>query len=356
MTPRLANLPRVLALATAALLLAACGGRDNALDPAGVQAGRISHQWWLFFSIVTFVYVAVMIALIIALLKHRGLSATADATKNDAPDLQPDEARESRMRYTIAGLVAVTTMILFIFLLSDWFTGRALSAYPLNPMRIQLTGRQWWWEARYTVFPWERGGGQPSGYITTANELHIPVGTPVLLELASRDVIHSFWIPQLHGKKDLIPGEQATTWLQADKPGTYVGRCAEYCGEQHANMQIWVVAESQDDFNKWLAKMRQSAADPQEQRLQKGRAVFLNYSCVMCHTVQGTPANGRVGPDLTHVASRQRIAAGTLEWNRQNVRDWILNPQAIKPGTRMPRNTLRAEDLDPLLDWLETLK
>jgi cytochrome c oxidase subunit 2 len=305
-----------------------------------------------------------MIGLIVALLRRRGAAtvATVGAGGKAAdlpeplPDLRPDEARESRMRQTIAGLVAATVLILFIFLLADWFTGRAMSAPPQNPMRIELTGRQWWWEARYTHFPGEPGGGTPNGYITTANELHIPVGTPVLLELASRDVIHSFWIPRLHGKKDLIPGEASSTWLQADKPGTYMGRCAEYCGEQHANMQIWIVAEPLEDFKKWLDGQRKTAAEPAQQRLAQGRAVFLNYSCVMCHTVLGTPANGRVGPELTHVASRQRIAAGTLEFSRQNLYDWIANPQAIKPGTRMPRNTLPPEDMDVLLDWLETLK
>lgn len=326
-----------------------CSERQNALAPAGVEAERISHQFWCFVTIASGVYLVVMAVLAVALARRR-------ARDDGKPEIQQDAGRERRMGRTIVGAIGVTTVILFAFLLSDFFTGRVLSAQPSNPMKIQVTGHQWWWEVRYEKFPWEPGGGTASGMITGANEIHVPVGQPVLIELVSHDVIHSFWVPQLNGKKDLIPGQPTTTWIRADREGTYFGQCAEYCGEQHANMRIWVVAQPEAEFRAWLASQRQSAGDPVAERLRRGRAVFLGASCVLCHTVEGTPANGAVGPNLTHVASRQRIAAGTLANNRGNLGGWISDPQQIKPGVQMPQNNLPPDDLQALLDWIETLK
>jgi cytochrome c oxidase subunit 2 len=337
------------------LTLAAVGGvggcnkDSNALLPAGLEADRISTEWWFFFTVACFVYILVMAVLIVALARRR-------KNNDQQPDIHADGPRERRVGRTIVGAVTITAVILIAFLLSDFLTGRVLSAKPHNPMRIRVSGHQWWWEVRYTSFPWEPGGGTPSGMVTGANEIHVPVGRPVLIDLDSSDVIHSFWIPQLNGKKDLVPGQPTTTWIQADRPGTYFGQCAEYCGFQHANMHIWVVAQPEDEFRQWLDRQRKSADDPVAQRLQHGRAVFLGNSCVLCHTVQGTPANGAVGPNLTHVAGRQRIAAGTLVNNRGNLAGWITDPQRIKPGVQMPRNNLSPDDLNALLDWIETLK
>jgi cytochrome c oxidase subunit 2 len=340
----------LLLAATAALpAVGGCNKDSNALLPAGLQADRISTEWWFFFTVACFVYIIVMTVLIVALARRR-------KDNSPQPDTHSDGPRERQVRRTIVGAVTITTVILIAFLLSDFFTGRVLSAKPENPMRIRVSGHQWWWEIRYTNFPWEPGGGNPSDIVTGANEIHVPVGRPVLIDLDSRDVIHSFWIPQLNGKKDLIPGQPTTTWIQADRPGTYFGQCAEYCGYQHANMHIWVVAQPEAELRHWLEQQRKSAADPEAQRLKKGRAVFLGNSCVLCHTVQGTPANGAVGPNLTHVASRQRIAAGTLVNNRGNLAGWISDPQRIKPGVQMPQNNLSPDDLNALLDWIETLK
>jgi cytochrome c oxidase subunit 2 len=192
--------------------------------------------------------------------------------------------------------------------------------------------------------------------VTTANEIHIPVGRVVHFKLRSNDVIHSFWVPNLHGKTDLIPGHIADTWIRADRAGTYRGQCAEFCGYQHAHMALTVVAETEGQFRNWYAAQLQSAIQPATQQQARGRQVFLSSTCIMCHRIQGTDAGGAVGPDLTHIASRQTIAAATLENTREHLRQWILDSQAIKPGNRMPPNPLNAEDLEALLDYLQTLK
>jgi cytochrome c oxidase subunit 2 len=342
-------------LAAAAAAGGCAGNGRSALDPAGVQAGRISGQWWFFLGTAVVVYVIVMAVLLAAILRRRGRAGEGARAADDAPIIAPDPARDRRITRTIVGGIAVTTVILFVFLVADFVTGRALSATPADPLKIKVVGHQWWWEVQYTHIPWEPGGGYPWGIVNTANEIHIPVGQPVLVELDSRDVIHSFWVPRLNGKKDLIPGQPTSTWIQADQPGTFMGQCAEYCGLQHANMMIWVVAEPREQFEQWLASQRQAAGEAAA-RQARGRAVFLGTSCALCHTVQGTPANGRAGPDLSHVASRQRIAAGALENTRGSLGGWIADPQRIKPGAKMPPNPLPPDDLKALLDWLETLK
>src|SRR5439155_1916968 len=161
-----------------------------------------------------------------------------------------------------------------------------------------------------------------------------------------RDVIHSFWVPNLNGKRDLIPGYTTAIWLQADRAGVYRGQCAEFCGRQHANMALTLVAESQDEFDRWLGAERQSAREPETDAERRGREVLETRQCSVCHTVRGTAAQGRVAPDLTHLATRQTIAAGTLPNTRGHLAGWIIDPQTIKPGNQMPRNLLAAEELE----------
>jgi cytochrome c oxidase subunit 2 len=295
------------------------------------------------------VYVWVIFVLLVAIARRRG-------AKNDSRTVPSEPTRERRILQVISGAIGATILILFAFLLIDLFTGQALAAMPNDPLKIKIIGHQWWWEVRYLHFPGEPNGGEPHGIFNAANEIHIPAGQPVLFELESQDVNHSFWVPALHGKKDLIPGQQASIWLQADKPGVSMGQCAEYCGEQHANMMLWIVAQSKGDFQQWVQQQRTSVSDPVQDRLKRGRAVFLGASCIICHTVQGTPAQGHIGPDLTHVAGRTRIAAGAIDFSRNNLALWITDPQSIKPGTKMPQNKLSADDLQALLDWMETLK
>jgi cytochrome c oxidase subunit 2 len=218
----------------------------------------------------------------------------------------------------------------------------------VDELTVDVTGHQWWWEIHYP------GAGHEAS-VTTANEIHIPAGRRVRVRLTSRDVIHSFWVPALHGKMDLIPGRTTEIALQADRPGIHRGQCAEYCGTQHARMALWVIVDSPGDFAAWLDRERRPAAEPQEERARRGRAVFLAQSCAGCHAVRGTNV-GVGGPDLTHVASRRTLAAGTLDNVPGNLAGWVADPQALKPGSLMPRVPLDAGELHALVAYLGTLR
>jgi cytochrome c oxidase subunit 2 len=331
------------------LLLSGCRGVQSALDPAGPQAGSIGGLWWLMLYTLTAVFLLVMAVLVIAAFRPRGAYRGETAY---APDTKPEAGRERRMSRVVIGSVAATVVILFVLLVSSFLTGRSLysiAAGGESALTVKVTGYQWWWKVQYD--------NQNAGYIvTTANEIHIPVGRPVLFKLTSNDVIHSFWIPNLHGKTDLIPGHETTTWIRADRPGTFRGQCAEFCGHQHAHMAFTVVAETPDQFKSWYDAQLKPAAQPSTPEQARGQQVFMSSPCVMCHRIGGTDAGGVVGPDLTHVASRPTIAAGTLENKRGHLAGWVVDSQKIKPGNRMPPNNLEPEDLQALLDYLQSLK
>jgi cytochrome c oxidase subunit 2 len=195
-----------------------------------------------------------------------------------------------------------------------------------------------------------------SQIVVTANEIHIPVGRTVMIRGTSNDVIHSFWIPGLQGKRDLIPSHVTTEWLEADQPGKFRGQCAEFCGTQHAHMAMWVVAEPQDRFDEWMKHQLQPAPDPTDPELQHGRQVFLNSGCILCHSISGTDAHGQNAPDLTHFGSRLTIAAGTLPNNKGNLAGWIADPQNVKPGNYMATIPIASTDMQPLVDYLESLQ
>jgi len=192
--------------------------------------------------------------------------------------------------------------------------------------------------------------------VTTANEIHVPVGTPVVVLTNSADVIHSFWPPSITGKRDLMPGYSTAFWFQVDQPGVYRGQCAEFCGLQHAHMGFSIVAQSVSDFQAWQQQQLKPAAEPTDQELARGRAVFLTHTCLMCHTIRGTDAGSRVGPDLTHLASRKMIAAETLPNTTGALAGWIVDPQRIKPGARMTPNPLAPDDLQALVSYLRSLQ
>jgi cytochrome c oxidase subunit 2 len=240
---------------------------------------------------------------------------------------------------------------MFVFLVASFSAGRSMTADLANKngLNVEITGHQWWWEVRYQDV-------DASNIFTTANEIHIPVGVPVTFSLRATDVIHSFWVPNLAGKKDLIPGKINTIWLQADKPGVYRGQCAEYCGLQHARMALWVVAEPQEQFNAWRQSQTQTSVPPTGDSQKRGQQVFLSSTCVMCHAINGTPAGSNIGPNLTHIASRNMIGAATLSNTREHLAQWIKDSQSVKPGNRMPQNNLSDADLQALLDYLQTLK
>ncbi len=217
-----------------------------------------------------------------------------------------------------------------------------------KPLVIEITGQQWWWKARYL-------NDNPSKILTTADEFHIPVGRPVRIKLIGADVIHSFWVPALAGKTDTIPGQTNETWLQADKPGRYRGQCTQYCGQQHAHMAFYVVAEPPAQFEQWLKDQLQPAVAPATPAIAHDEQVFVEH-CGACHTVRGSMAGGSVAPDLTHLMSRDTLVAGMLQNTPGALAGWIADPPAVKPGTKMPDLYLSGPQLSAVTTYLETLK
>jgi cytochrome c oxidase subunit 2 len=265
-----------------------------------------------------------------------------------------DNSREPAQVYGSNQIeIAWTVIPILIVLVLSMATARAVvevqnKRQPADALKVTVIGHQWWWEFRY-----------PELGIVTANELHVPVSTsakPALtfLKLESADVAHSFWVPQLAGKTDLIPGITNTMWVDPRLEGIFLGNCAEYCGTQHANMLLRVIVESPEDFKKWAAAQKLGAAsDP---RLESARATFLSLSCINCHTVSGTTAKGTFGPDLTHLMSRANLGSGVVPNTPVNLRAWMKNPQAVKPGNLMPNMQLNSRELDEIVMYLSSLK
>jgi len=334
----------LLLLVVAPGLARAAAPAQSALDPAGIQAARIHDLWLLTLGLCSLVFAAVLAALLLALWRaQRGTAGTpADVTSLVYP--------EPRMKRNVLIAVGVSATLLFGLVLADVQTDRLLGRMPLNDaVHIEMTAHQWWWEARYD-------DADPSKMFTTANELHIPVGRPVIITLRSSDVIHTFWLPSLHGKKDMIPGRTSLIRLRADRAGVYRGQCAEFCGLEHALMAFLVTADDNERYEAWADAQRREASNVLDAQQSRGRQVFMERSCVMCHTVQGIGANALFGPDLTHVASRQTLASGVLPNDRQHLAAWITQPQKLKPGTNMPATALSPEELESLLAFIETLK
>jgi cytochrome c oxidase subunit 2 len=300
----------------------------------GFVAGREAWLGWMLLVI------AVVVVLVVSALVLAGALRRPEPVRVE----QEDEG----LRWIVIGGIVVPSLVLVVVLVLAVTTQAAIATPAGADLTVRVTGRQWWWEVRYL-------DRSPSLIATTANEIHIPVGRPVRLEVVSGDVIHSFWIPELAGKTDLIPGQENVMWLQADRPGVYHGQCAEYCGLQHAKMAMEVVAEPPDAFARWLARQRAPAAAPAGTDAAAGARVFATTACSLCHTVRGTMAGGRLGPDLTHLAGRRTIAAGTVANSRGNLLGWIENPQAFKPGTLMPAVPLDGRQLDDLTTYLQSL-
>jgi cytochrome c oxidase subunit 2 len=311
----------------------------STLNPASPQARLIDRLWDAMYVTAIVVFILVVAALLWAAFRRRGAPGPVDDTGRGRP-----------IRTAVLLATGLTVVTLFVFLVFDISVGRAITRNPgKRALQIRVTGHQWWWEIQYR-------DSLPKDWVTTANEIHIPVGRPVVFELRSTDVIHSFWPPNLSPKRDQIPGDENSLWFQADSVGVFRGLCAEFCGHQHAKMGFLVFAESPSNFARWLARERDTAATPTDSLTQRGREVFLGSSCVMCHAIAGTPAGSRIGPDLTHLAGRQTLAAGTLPNTRSNLTGWIVDPQAIKPGAKMPPNQFNGPDLLALVAYLESLR
>ena len=302
------------------------------LDPAGPGAARIEDLWWLLFWIAVAVFVVVISLMVFAVVRRK-----------DEADTRAEPRWGERM-IAIGGVAIPVVILAYVFMvsLSDI---RFLSATPpADALRVDVEGRLWWWEVRY-----------PGTTAVTANEIHIPTGEPVVLRLTTDDVIHSVWIPQLQAKTDMIPGRVNEMTIEADEPGTYRGQCAEFCGLQHARMAFFVIAHSPDDFQLWLANESDERRAPTTPEQRRGEEVFLTSTCVGCHAIRGTRAVADRGPDLTHLGTREYIAAGTVR-REHALAKFLLFPQTYKPGIKMPPTTFAPGELEALVAYLDSLE
>lgn len=313
-------------------------GIQSALNPKSSQAAQIAALWWVMLAVFTVVLLGVMVLL-------------AAAVSKRSKDGNPTELSEQQKRnMVLIGGVIIPVVVLFVFIAYSVVVGRYTASVPAETaVTIEIVGYQWWWDVRYKIKDRHLD-------VRTANEIHIPVGVQVKFVLESRDVIHSFWMPNFQGKIDLIPGRKNYTWVTANEPGVFRGQCAEFCGLQHAKMSFMVISETEEEFYAWLERETQPAREPTTPAQTRGREVFQTTSCTMCHTIRGTTALAEVAPDLTHIGSRRTLAAGTLPNTRGHLGGWLANPQSIKQGSRMPNLYLSNEELQALIAYLESLK
>ena len=328
-------------LATAAAKTATSStGLTNIFAPESTPAKSIFNLSVFVLVITAIIFVVVFTLLVYSVTKFRGNAANADREP-----AQVYGSTQIELAWTIIPILIVVVLFLA--------TARVIHAVqdaPQPPTTVQVTaiGHQFWWEFRYPGFG-----------IVTANELHIPVSdpthpTPTYLKLLSADTDHSFWIPQLAGKTDLIPNHPNSMWMDPHRTGVFLGQCAQYCGTQHAKMLLRVSVDTPEDFDDWVRAQQRPAI--QDEKVAAGRHVFETTACINCHAVGGSTANGRFGPDLTHLMSRETIASGAAENTKENLRLWIQKPDAIKPGSLMPAMQLSDENLDALVNYLETLQ
>jgi cytochrome c oxidase subunit II len=340
------NAPRRDRLCAALLLavvlpLAGCREKQSSLAPKSHQARDIASLfWWMMGG--AWLGLALVVGLLFWSWKRRNRRGFGDDTEGPKPG-------EQASWYVVValGIAMPIAVISTLFVISDLFVIKTTQApaATATKMTVEVVGHQWWWEVRYP--------GTPA---VTANEVHIPVRTPVRIVATTADVIHSFWVPQLNRKIDTIPGRRNAIELYADAPGRYRGACAEFCGLQHAHMDLYVFAQPEDAFRKWLANESRPASAPAGGAASEGARVFQDGSCSSCHAIRGTDANSDVGPDLTHVGSRTTLAAATIPNGDSSLRDWITDNQHIKPGNQMPDIRLPSSRLDALVAYLESLK
>jgi cytochrome c oxidase subunit 2 len=297
--------------------------------------------WWT-------IIVSVVVTLVITILVVWGVLRRRAGSGASALQGVPVVPSEGGARWIYYGL-AISIVPLLVTLV--WTVAVLAKVGPVparTPLEIDIGAMQFWWDAVYV-------GEDPDTRFHAANEIHIPVGQPVKLKLVSHDVIHSFWVPRLAGKMDVIPGQTNIVWIRADAPGVYRGQCAEFCGFQHAHMALEVVADPPDRFADWWRAQLRPAAPPRTPEQARGLAL-LEYRCALCHAVRGTRAGSAAAPDLTHLMSRRMIAAGTLPNNIPALSGWIQDPQGVKPGSLMPAQALSGPQLNDLRAYLETLR
>jgi cytochrome c oxidase subunit 2 len=325
---------------TLALACAGCTGPQSALDPRGDQAQHL-------LNLILFIVVACAIVWLLVV----GVLAVAMSRRRDGglEPREPGPATERRLTIAVGSAVIATGLVVTVFTIASYRTTRALDTSGSDALTIEVRGYQWWWNVIYH----DPRSHRP---LSSANEIHIPAGRDVRLLLDAGDVIHSFWVPNLAGKQDLIPGRGNTITINAHQPGIYRGQCAEFCGVQHAHMAFLVIAQTPEDFEAWMAAQSRDAAAPADPEQDRGRQVFLAKPCAACHTIRGTPAAGTTGPDLTHVASRRTIGAGLFDTTRGSLAAWIADPQTLKPGNNMPMVPLSADELQAVSAYLANLR
>lgn len=324
-------------------LLAGCDTIQSATGADGSEGEIFVGLFWGFVVVTALVYLGVIAFLVAAIFRRRG----------ERRDGQPDSGgngRDGALHSVLIGWTAAIALILGGLAIASWLADRQMGHAAESPaLEIEVTANQWWWDVRYM-------SPDPSRIIRTANELHLPVGVPVHVTLKSNDVIHSFWIPNLAGKQDLIPGRVNDLSLRPLHQGVYRGQCAEYCGLQHAHMALDVTVESPAAFARWQQAQGRLAPPPQTPLQRAGFTYVTTRECASCHNIAGTPASGQIAPDLTHFASRRSIAAGTFPMSRGHLYAWIADPQTVKPGNNMPYVGLEPEELHAVVAYLETLR
>jgi cytochrome c oxidase subunit 2 len=320
--------------AGAALLLfglSACGGRQSMLGADGRDGALFAGLWQVFLWVTLAFYVVVIAGLVWAIVRRR-------------------EGGEGPVRTALFVWVGLISVTLVALTLASWLADRTMNRARRPPLTVELTAHQWWWDVRYY------GANGPSDILRTANELHLPAGVSVRVILKSSDVIHSFCIPNLSGKQDLIPGRTNDIVITPEKQGLYRGQCAEFCGLQHAHMAFDVTVESPAAFRGWWARSLLPAAQPATPLQKAGYAYVTTRECSTCHQIMGTPASGLVAPDLTHLASRRSLAAGSFPLDRGHLYAWVADPQGMKAGNKMPYIGLEPEELHAVVAYLESLK
>jgi cytochrome c oxidase subunit II len=328
-----------------ALLLSACDGVQSMTGGDGRQSQLFNGLFELFLWVTTVAYLLVIGFLVAAIVRRRG----------ERHDRLPDPggvSNERRLRGALAGWVGFILVGLLVLTVASYLTDRSLARAAPDagsaPLHIKVTANQWWWDVEYKF-------ADASQRIRTANELHLPLGVPAILHLQSNDVIHSFWVPNLAGKQDMIPGRGADLKIVPLRAGLYRAQCAEFCGQQHAHMALDVTVEPRADFDRWWAQQLQPAKPPATALARAGHDLFMTRQCAACHAIAGTDAFGQMAPDLTHFASRRSIAAGTLPNAPGHLYAWIADPQGVKPGNRMPYIGFEPRELDALVAYLRSL-
>jgi len=319
----------------------------NMFDPLSRPAQMISEASVIVLLICAGIFLIVTGMLVYVTLKFRSRGAADE--RNEPPQIYGSSRIE--LAWTVIPIIITVVLILV-----TTRTIGEIQDHPVPPdaVRMRVIGHQWWWEVKY-----QKAGAKPDEWvtdITTANEIHVPVNKHTEITLESADVLHSFWVAQLNGKTDLIPNQINRTWIEPHATGVFWGNCAEYCGTQHANMQIRVFVQTQEDFDKWLAEQRAPAPAPTTPDAIAGKQVFFANSCVNCHKIDGTVAMGVFGPDLSHFASRTTLGSGIVHNTTENVRAWMRDPSHIKPGVLMPNMQLTETQVEQVSAYLETLK